>query len=328
MRLDCICQEGKYVTIRIMNAVISLLLFLASFLFLVAPVQAHMGGGPPFLKINDTYAQTNPYYQGQLTLTIPQDNAPKSYLVGRPIQLAIDVNALTKQTTIPPEFARKLTFRWYVATGDNFDVVSKEYKYESAVTYTFPKPQSYLIIIEAKAPSDTDYITLDTVQLNVLPASSYKLPDVSVVVGTQHADPQKSVLLVSQTRFDQSVTSEKYLWDFNDGKLSHGLRVERTFDAINDYGIGMIYHRVIDDKGFIADIGFTAEKVQGRLAFAPFGNMTTIPLKVVSYDEAQIIAQTKPNDSHKNAGMYLIIFFIILSPIVTALVIRKVIVKK
>jgi len=73
-------------------------------------------------------------------------------LVNKPIKIEIDVDQLTKQTTIPPQYARQLTFRWSVMDGDNFDHIFQKYKYGNSISYTFTKPKSYLLIVEAKAP--------------------------------------------------------------------------------------------------------------------------------------------------------------------------------
>ncbi len=83
-----------------------------SFFFLStsASVFAHEGDGPPFVKVNDIYAQTNPLFEGIPTekgLIIPQDIAPHTYLVNTPIHLVID----PVQLGLDPSTLNEVEFR-------------------------------------------------------------------------------------------------------------------------------------------------------------------------------------------------------------------------
>src|SRR3954467_836058 len=89
---------------------------LVLFFFLPVTASAHLGNGPPFMKVNGKYSQTNPYNQGSSTLTMSWDSAPETYLVNKPITFAIDVPVLMTATTVPVSFAKNIQVRWSVAT--------------------------------------------------------------------------------------------------------------------------------------------------------------------------------------------------------------------
>src|SRR5258708_5109216 len=194
-------------------------IFVLAFVIFITPlsVNAHIGGGPPFLKVNGQFAQTNPYYQSSTTLTIPQDLTHDMYLINKPIIVRIDTDALTKQTILSPESAKKMTFRWSIAQGVNFEQSNKHYLYSDRVILSFPTTKSYLVILEGKLASDADYVVLDTVQIDVVPSLTYKRPQSALFVGTENLNPQKSVLIVSQDSVSSVGKTTTNLWDFNEG---------------------------------------------------------------------------------------------------------------
>lgn len=248
---------------------------------------AHTLGGPPFLKINGKYAQNNPYYQGSTTLNMPQDEPPEKYLVNHPVQFMVDRDRLAQQTAIPADFARKLTFRWSYAQGTNFEKTGIGYTSGETATYTFHTPTSYLVTLEAKSPLDQDYIIIDIVQVNIVSDMAYALPKAAVFVGTNSNDSNTPVLFVSQTKFDPSSSHTETFWDFNDGKIYPGATISRNFNALNSYTIGIVFMRSVDANGFIDDTGFNIENIQGKLKFAPFGNMNRIPVRFGTIDQAR-----------------------------------------
>lgn len=272
-----------------MKYLFSFFVLLTVFLFLSKPVAAHIGGGPPILKINNTYAATNPYFQQEvITLTVSQDVAPEVYLVGKPIRMAIDVPELLKQTTFPPD--TEIIFRWSVTKGTNFEDVEKTYEYGDQVSFTFQKVGSYLVFIEAKN-ADDEFIIIDTVQLNVVPSLSYRMPSVAVFIGKDKTI-EKPMLFVSQTTSDKSSKITKSLWDFGDNKLLEGTSVERQFDPMTPYNTRMVFHRVIDSQGLSTDVGFAAENFQGDIRFVAFTANKKFPVIVGSYDQANQLTGT------------------------------------
>jgi hypothetical protein len=266
-------------------------LFFVTALFLlfnnISSTDAHLGNGPPFMKVNGVYSQTNPYNQGSSKLTMSWDTAPQKYLINKPITFTIDVPTLMSVTTIPLSFMKDVQFRWTVATGDNFEKKENKSTAGAAFTRTFTKPGSYLVIAEAKLPADTDYILINTIQVDVLPTADYKLPHASAYVGTHDNDPGSNVLLVSNSISDPSTKIQKYVWDLGDERLKTGATLDTKLERADTMGTETIFHRVIDGNGFIADVGFVVDKVGDKLRFDPYAPGKPLPVSVVSYDEAR-----------------------------------------
>lgn len=283
----------------------SFLLFFLLFLFVPHFVFAHSGGGPPFLKVNEKYAQTNPYAGSIITLNIPQDIPPETYLVNKPITVSVDMDRLTKQTTIPPDLVDGLKFRWSLLDGDNFDKQIGGYQFGKEITYHLKTPKSYLLKLEIKSTEDDDFITFDTVQLNVVPNASYQLPKVSVFIGVQKDDTSKPILFVSQAKADPKSSIQKYIWDASDGKLENGSSLQHTFDPLSAYDTREIYHRVIDSKGFVTDTGFVGEIIQGKITFVPFGTMKKGSFIQGTYSEAERLAHRSGKSISGNWGIVL-----------------------
>ena len=269
---------------------------IAAVLTLLSPtkVSAHLGNGPPFLQVDNAYAQTNPYYEGPVTLNVPLDLVSNNFLPNQPINFRVVISRLQNQTFTPPGFFKNVTFRWSYDGGDNFDQSNGEYQYGNSAPYSFPHPQSYLIVLEAKSPLDQGFVVIDNVQINVVPSMGYKLPQPSLFIGTNALDPVKTVHLVSRPGLDPSVTSAHYLWDFGEGKLEGGKGIDHSFSGdIQKTGEGLIYNRVVDSNGLVADTGLQVENTKGKLNFHPFGNMTAVPVSYGTY--AQSLASNKKN---------------------------------
>jgi hypothetical protein len=265
---------------------ISLVLLICGFIVLQPAAEAHLGGGPPFLKINDKNVTTNPYNQGASVFTIPWDVSPENYLVNKPITFAIDVEELLKATTAPSEVANEIKIRWSVAHGDNFTSKESTYDEGNAITKTFTSAGSYLIIVEAKLPAGADFAIIDTVQVNILPHEVYKLPVASVYVGTQLEDLKKDVLLVSNSSPYTSGSIQKYLWDFGEGNMQEGRSITRWFEKADTIGVEQVFHRVIDENGFVADIAFVAENKSDKLQFTSFNGKKNALLTIGTYEQA------------------------------------------
>jgi hypothetical protein len=281
-----------------------LFLFVAllfSFFLLPFSVFAHSGGGPPFLKINDKYAQTNPY-SGTLTLLhIPQDIPPEQYLVNKSITLSLDTDQLNKQTFISADLIDGLVFRWSLWEGDNFDKRVGEYKDGTEVSYAIKTPKSYLIKLEAKSPLDEDFIVLDTVQINILPNMSYHMPTASVFIGTQKNNES---LFVSQSKVNSKSTIKTYLWEVG-GKLQNGPSIKYTFNQLTPYDTRTVFHRVVDSNGFSTDIGFVGEMTKGQVAFVPYGTMKKVAITQGTYSQAEKLANGSENNASGKWGIAL-----------------------
>lgn len=219
---------------------LAILILIASFLSETA--NAH-GSGPPFLLINDKYAQTNLYYLGDPVFKpgIPWDLAPDRYLVGKDIKFKIDATALL----IPEDVVKKSTIRW--KWGDE----TKDYFYGLETSHKYDKTGSYLLEIEAKAPGQGEFILFDSVQMDIVPSMDYKLPTAKIALLRGTFKKGESVKFISQTTSDSStkITSQ---WFFPDTKeFRDGVSADHTF-ADQSFGSDYALLQVKDDNGFIA----------------------------------------------------------------------------
>lgn len=272
-----------------------LLTILSSFFLLPKAVHAHLGGGPPFLRIDGKFANTNTLNQGASVMQIGWDVPPERYLVNTPVNFEVDLPVLMAATTVPQEYVKDIKVRWSFATGDNFEKKDTAYEEGAKITKTFSKPGSYLVIIEAKLPADSDYIVVDTVQVDILPDKNYQLPSPYVYIGTQFDDPKKHVLMVSDSSADSSTSLKAFLWDMGDGNMQNGKSMNRRLEKAEATGVQPIFHRIVDANGFVADIGFVAESMDDKLRFIPFNSNSKLAVTVGTYQEASKRAGTGVN---------------------------------
>lgn len=233
------------------------------------PVSAHVGGGPPFLEVNGVYAQTNLYFFNDPGINIPQDYTGKTYLVNQPIELFIDVN----QLLVPPEIAAKSTFRWTFAEGNT------NYAFGVKQMHTYTKAGSYLLSLEVKAPGETQYTLIDTVQLDVLPNEHYQIPKASIAIATNHRNSTKPLLFQSNYSVDSSTKLKAIIWGFGDGTTSLKQDTYHTYTNLQDYATFPVIFRVTDKNGLKGYAGVIVESIKGKLHFIDnLGKENTIPV--------------------------------------------------
>src|SRR5476651_1613423 len=219
---------------------ICLVLFFV-FVNLFSPLRvfAHLGVGPPYLKVNDIYCPTNLAYVGGTALVMPQDYAPSVYLPNQPVEFLVDLQNLS----FPPEVSNNMTFRWSFYQGNNFSDRKGEYQYGVKINSTFSEPRSYLLKVEAKPAGDVDFTLLDTVLVHVIPYKGYSLPVGDVEIDSKTFDPSDSVLLQDRPTFSKRVKHPVFLWDFGEGKIERGKNITKKFRKFDNF----LYTRVIDD---------------------------------------------------------------------------------
>lgn len=240
------------------NVCIFIFAFLILSTILYGKIYAHTGGGPPFLEINGIYAQTNPYYLGNASINLPQDNSPDSfYLVDRPIEFKID----TKQLLIPQEIVDQSVFRWSFAEG------SKDYTFGTLINYTYHKPKTYLVSLEVKAPGENDFTLIDTVQVNIVSHKGYQLPQPSFTIETDNLQNNKPIILQGKATYDSSAKFAYLAWDLGDGTTSHDWTVTHTYHDFTNYITHVIILRVIDSNQFVSDAAVIAKSEKGNLVF-------------------------------------------------------------
>lgn len=201
-------------------------------------VDAHAGGGPPFLLINGKYAQNNNLYAGGANITISQDNAPEKYLVNQPIQFKVDAEKLL----VPKDVIEKSTFRWSWEDG------SQDFAYGLEGSHTYPKQGSYLLTLSVKGPEEADFLVLDTVQMDILPQPGYKTPAVNIAVVGKSYKTSKPISFKSKATTDPSTSVQTYEWHF--GNEVPITTAEASYTYKDSYLFDYIFLKITDANGF------------------------------------------------------------------------------
>lgn len=294
---------------QIFSAILWCVLFILSY----KPAVAHVGGGPPFLMVNGVYAQTNPYYFNGQAITIPQDFTGKTYTVHTPITLFVD----TKQLLVPPDVANASTFRWTMAEG------SKEHSFGQKLVYSYNKPGSYIISLEVKAPGETNFLLIDTVQLDILPNATYKLPQVHIAVATDHRQGEKPMVFQSNFSVDPATKIASTTWGFGDGKTATQPTVLHTYTNLPEYATIPVVFRVQDTNHFSSYAGVILISNKGTLHFVDtVGKENPIPVQDTL---PKIVPDTKMANKKTILSLPLFLggFFVGLSVIAGILLLKK-----
>lgn len=208
-------------------------LLLIVFGFLAPSVSAHTGG-PPYVKVNGLYAQTNPILNttAPVALNVGLDVASNSGIIaGTPVLFEID------EQFFPNPYAQaqdpfgmpvvgqlptqKPNFRWDFKDGS-------EKQEGNHIQHIFTKSGTYIVELDAKFPGKTqDFAQVDTIQVIVIPSKDYQLPRPVIKINSQKVeDPSRDVITVKPAisiTFDGSDSVgriEQYQWDFGDEKGS------------------------------------------------------------------------------------------------------------
>lgn len=226
----------------------------ACFLYLVSTsaAYAHAVGQPPFFKVNGKYSPLYPVPTTSLTdFNLPQDSGPDNYLVNDPITFEIDYT----QLGVPREIFDKTMFTWEMGDGGNAS--------GPKVTYTYRRPGSYILKIDAQYESVIGSQLFQSTLVNILPRSDYKLPKAVIQVNNKvPKDPLVDVLKFpfgQELMFDagQSAGGDsqivEYFWDFGDGKSTTGQTAMHTYatDLPQEQVFPVL--RVKTADGFISD---------------------------------------------------------------------------
>lgn len=227
-------------------------------------VLAHSGGGPPFLLINGTYAQTNPYYLGGPQVPVSQDLPPEKYIVNEPLQLVID----TTKLQVPKDIIDQSSFRWSFYDG------SKDYHYGTKLSYTYPKVGSFLMNLEVKGPQDQEYFLLDTVQMNIVPSQGYQLPTAKIATTDTKFLSGKPIHFVAQTTADPSSGIQSYHWYFSNQKAGQDQNPIYTYTE--KLFVEYVFLQVVDKNGVAAIDAIQSVGTDGVIALSGLtpGSMT------------------------------------------------------
>lgn len=223
--------------------------------FIPQSVDAHAGGGPPFLLINGKYAQANKLYAGGANITISMDDAPEKYLVGQPIQFKVDAEKLL----VPKDVIEKSTFRWSWEEG------SQAYDYGLEVSHTYPQQGSYLMSLMVKGPEEADFLILDTIQMDILPRSGYRTPTAAIHIVGKSYKTGKPVDFTSKTTTDPSTSVKAYEWHF--GAEPPVREADTSYTYKDAYLFDYIFLKVADGNGFYVWDAIQVSADNGEIEF-------------------------------------------------------------
>jgi hypothetical protein len=222
--------------------------------FLAKQVEAHVGGGPPFLKINGEYAKTNPLIYGypDFQLNITQDILTKNPITGEEIKFLVETNKLA----LPQELKDTALFRWTWGDESN-SVLGKEQ------THRYQKDGSYIVILEMTFPGQDSYIVLDTVQINSVPSSSYILPKPHISV------KQTNLVIGEPIKFEYEVKKQKGTfiqsekWRLDNNDYSTEKKVSHTFKSPDS--TNFVFLKVTDSNNFTGFAGIILDATNGQI---------------------------------------------------------------
>lgn len=231
------------------------ILIIFSFVFLypipqtLNPTFAHLAGQPPFLEINNQYANLYPVPLTSLyNFDLPQDLAPENYLVNQSVNFELDKGRLPA----PPDIVEKTKFDWDFTDGTHAQGLINQHK--------FSKIGSYIVKIYADDGTTPKPQIIESILINILPNLSYQLPHSNITINNQQSkDPLTDILKAdfkSYISYDgsKSTSSSKiteYFWDFGDQKSSPGITQTHKYDQ--SLSQVFVVLRIKDSNGFIAD---------------------------------------------------------------------------
>ncbi len=269
-----------------------LFIFFFFVLFLIPKtVFANGAGLPPFFKINEKLAVSNPLQQYGVTASsflIPQDFAPEKYVINEPINFLIDQEPLSG--IIPENLISNTKYIWDFGDGSKAEGIVN--------THTYSRIGSYILTVTINVYYDmnnppTQFV--DSFLINVVPDKNFKgfpkaiitmnekvikiTPDANGIINdVLEADLKKPVTFSAlESRSSSKIT--EYLWNFGDGQTATGPNITHRYDPNEyEYGILTVVLRVKDSKGFFSD------------AFIGLSNQNQTSNSLSSYLSPQTIA--------------------------------------
>lgn len=226
------------------------LVMLVVYLLLPSAAQAHSDGLVPFFKINGKFAPEHPLQKENIvpvSFIVPQDIPEDAFVVNEPISFIIDTQALSQ--VYSDDVLRTIQYSWDYGNGDKSSGTEN--------TYAYHKIGSYTLTISAKfADEDVKPQAIETVQMNILPDKSYRLPEPAIRVN--HKEVGESPLRVNlrqQVLFEAFIKNKPtkevkdYQWDLGEGKHGEGQKLIYTYSD-NPYLIPAVL-KVTDVNGFV-----------------------------------------------------------------------------
>lgn len=260
------------------------LLLLALFIFTGGTrVFAHLSG-PPYVKVNGIYAQSNPIltYTTPIAMTLGSDLAtPSAYVVNRPITFEIDEQFFPNPYVGGTEKVTAM-YRW--------DFGDKTQKIEGkTVSHTYTKSGTFVADLEVLYKGKVDEFTkVNQVQINILPYEGYLLPSAKITVnGRLVSDPTKDIIEIRGSRtikFDASKSTGdivSYTWDFSDEQKGNGKQIKHVYKH-SDYFPMFPVLRVTDRNGLSSDAFVFLDAPQSNNIFIKFFEWVTDILSMIT----------------------------------------------
>ena len=232
------------------NVLLRIVFLVAIGLLIVPSASAHLGGQPPYFKINDVYSEIYPVQAGKNTtaFTFPQDVGATSYLVNKPIAFSLNTATLP----YPTDSLSQLIFSWDLGDGTKATGLTANHSYKKSGTYE--------VVVTTKAPdSDQEFLLQDT-YVHIVPSKDTALPKPILRINGKkakdyplefaQADLTKPIELSVELPKNTQIVS--YTWDLDDGTTMSGPTLTHTFSSDRSV-VGPIL-RIVDKNGIITDV--------------------------------------------------------------------------
>ena len=251
-----------------MKKLIVTIIFLI-FLTVAGVSHAHFRG-VPIIKINDKF--TNIYTQNEFATigdsTVPTDIAAEQYIKGKEVTFEIEPQLLP----YPEEVVAQAKFAWNFGDGQKASGKKVVHTYQKAGTYVLTLNIDYGDISQFgyMGADASTLVQQQSVVVHIIPTPGYKIPTPVIRInGKEYTDKTKDqfdlkfdykllglIKLPASINFDASESKgsksiKKVEWDFGDGKLISGEKVNHSFTQ--DYYLYDIGLRITDENGFYTD---------------------------------------------------------------------------
>ncbi|HSX48204.1 MAG TPA: PKD domain-containing protein [Candidatus Nanoarchaeia archaeon] len=221
------------------------------------PAFAHLGGGSPFVLLNQEYAQANPLTG--LDPDISLDAPPSVYTVGQPINFSIDRNIFGS-----PD----LQFRWIWDKGGQPELGDN-------LNHTYNQVGMHRLTLDIKNDPTTDFSLIDSINVPVTPTSGYKLPTTKVAIRNSKQNAKGFVATFEAVaEADKSSKITKYQWKFGDGQSAEGQVVTHQFEG-KEFRLFPMLH-LEDSNGLTADAAFEVDNGNNALQSFDIQGLTVL----------------------------------------------------
>jgi hypothetical protein len=247
---------------------------------LIADVSAHISG-VPFLKINGQFASANVSYfdHPNLGLVLPQDLGLEKYLVDTPLQFEIDATVLPLQKEVIPTLA----YRWDWGDGTPTGTGLKD-------RHTYTQIGSYLVTLGIKQPTDSDFTTYNTIQVEVVSSETYQLPEAKIYIDQTSLRSGQPIKFRAQINTNPGNQIKDYWWFVDGQKFSN--QTELTYTFPDDDFFNLVFLRYTDDLGFTGSRAVWLQAKEGVI---------TLPFPPNSKDEVEASPKLTTEDQTGSA---------------------------